>query len=247
MPSTYGKEQQVVAVLPTGSPPVPPPAISATLDELRARPAELEGKRVRVAGQTTQCWNFSCSLCPTEAIPAEPRLERCLALDFDRMTGAGGDGSGFLFGTAYRFADVVLTAHFSSACLRAGSCLDNATVLGEAVVERVTKRLHSRDGLVEGGTEPLTLASPTVAAPLIATAHAAMRNSEHEAFRVFTKPDDPTMSASAIVCRYTGYETPADNAWPDTAEAAILWPSAIDQWRCWRAKRASGSWIIEPA
>lgn len=214
-------------------------AFPVTLDELRAHPGAMSGRAVRVSGQLDECWNMSCHLCPTEATPANPEWSRCLAISLDRFRG-GDRNVGANVDSAFRYADVVVTARFDPACLQ-NPCTDRASVLLDARVEDVTRRRRSRDGLV-AHPDPLFPVADAAAAPLLAIAGPG---DPREPTRVFAVQDDRELRQEAIVCH--AMPIGGGNAeWPASWQGAISSRSTEDHYRCLVARRAAGGWRIEP-
>ncbi|MGE5564424.1 MAG: hypothetical protein ACM3ZV_14120 [Bacillota bacterium] len=219
-----------------------PPPEGATLDQLKAAPAAFAGHRIEVSGQLDECWNFSCHLCPAEATPADPQWDRCLAIDFDRFRGGEGN-RGADMDSAFRYADVTVTARFDPACLT-GVCADGAPVLLDARVERVTRRRTSNDGLMQR-PDPLVPVNSKATEPLADLIRP--RPIEHVArpVQLFGTSTDPTASKDAVVC--ISWARPGEPpVWPTTFEGAVLARSTEDPWRCWTARKEPRGWVLEP-
>lgn len=219
--------------------------IPVNLDELRTHPGEYDGRIVRTTGQIDECWNMSCHLCPVSATPADPQWERCLAIGFDRFRG-GERNRGADMDSAFRYADVVVTARFDPSCLqRPGEediavCTDRATVLRDARVEKVTHRRRSRDGLIRR-PEPLLAAPEKAARQVLAL---VPRDEPGAAYRVFATPDDPLLKQSAVLCRA---EPIGDEAaeWPTSWQGALTAPSTEDRYHCRAARLNATGWVLD--
>lgn len=219
--------------------------VATTADSIRARPAEFDGKWVRLRGQIDQCTNFDCSICPEEAIPADPQAERCLRLDWDRQRGSNQE-RGADFDPIYRYATVDLVARFNIACFR-GICTDRSPALVDARVVAVLKRRTSAEGLV-GRRHINRMVQPpeASAAPLIALM--SRRRSPGPSgpyYRVFAAPSDPNIERSAIVCRSVG-DPSTPGTWPTDQISALFARSTEDRFKCFFAQRSDGRWLISP-
>lgn len=224
-------------VLLAAFPPLGDEAAAASIREIQARPEIYAGKRVRLHGQVDACYFAGCHLCPEDARAADLDA-RCLALEFDPLRGSSGDWGADLQ-PAFRYADVVLTATFDPSCLR-NACTDNATVLRDGRVERVTKRRHSSDG-INPGREPLLPAGGS-AAEAVAAAAKQGSGADHP-IAIFATSSDPDLKERAVVCR--SLLPPAEGIrWPRTWEAALLARGTEDLYRCWTARKQHGEWII---
>jgi hypothetical protein len=161
-----------------------------------------------------------------------------LAIDFDRMRG-GQDDRGADMDSAFRYADLIVTARFDPECLE-GICLDRATVLVDARVEQVTRRRRSNDGLI-WEPEKLSLAPTSVARPVAQLVRDKGVQPINRPTAVFAPSSDPAASNSAVVCTWWG-----DGAarWPTSWQSAVSARSTEDRYRCWYAERHQGVWSL---
>jgi hypothetical protein len=216
---------------------------SATLDDLRARPADFVGQRVSVAGQLNMCWNMDCKLCPLEATPRSPQPGRCLAVDFDRFR-ARGNEIGASMEPSFRYSDVILTARFDPACLK-DVCLDRASVLLDARVETVTRRRRSSEGLI-AHPDPLLSAPRSAVPPILDLLRGFKAGESPVPARAFTTSSDPLARHNAIVCiSWTPPGQPVE--WPTSFQGALLARSTEDTYRCWEALKDRQGWALVPS
>ncbi len=215
---------------------------NVSLDQLRGNPQVYSGKMVRVAGQLDQCRSMSCNLCPTEATPAAPLAERCLALSFHRFRGANGK-AGADMDAAFRYADLVVVARFDPSCLE-GVCTDRATVLHDARVEQVMKRRQSREGLIHR-PDPLLPAPANEAAAVQALLQTTRNDVPPLPVRVFATRSDPRLQTGAVVCWAT-WSPDEPIEWPTSWQGALTARSTEDPYRCSTAAKAASRWVLEP-
>lgn len=226
---------------------------SVTLDQLRNTPARFAGQTVRLRGQIDQCWNMGCSVCPLDATPQNPQGERCLAIDFDRMRGGSNDW-GADMDSAYRYADVLVTAKFDPACLprrpeRGAAaivvCTDRASVLLGARVKQVTRRRRSNDGLI-WRPDRLMAAPPKVAHELAELVRPTGSQPVLRPAAVFMTAWGRKTRRSAVVC--VSLEA-LDNAvqWPTSWQGALVARSTEDRYKCWSAAHDQSGWRLTPS
>ncbi len=229
-----------------------PGAQSVTLDQLQNTPALFAGQMVQLRGQVDQCWNMGCSLCPLEATPQNPQGERCLAIDFDKMRG-GSKNWGADMDSAYRYADVVVTAKFDPTCLPHHRerpdgalvvCLDRGSVLLDARVEQVVRRRRSSDGLI-WRPDRLTPAPPAVARELADLVRPTGSQPLVRPTAVFMTAWGRNTLRSAVVC--VSLAT-VDNAvqWPTSWQGALVARSTEDRYKCWPATHEQSGWRLTP-
>lgn len=214
--------------------------VAATIEQVRSRPNDFAGKRVRLIGRLDECYQWKCSLCPESMTNKERNADRCLALSFRPLingTGFGSDEQESVF----RFSSVVLTAKFDPSCWK-GMCLDRQTVLEDANVVSVTKRRAGAAGLWVTDTTKLTQINGAAAAELRS---AALRAGypENPPIRAFTT-DGPEQRT--VVC----WSSPAfgeqdPGAWPKTLESALYAKSTLDFFECNEVRKRDGQIVVQ--
>jgi hypothetical protein len=209
--------------------------VDVTIDALVAAPDRFDGATVRLSGQIDSCWNLSCAICPKEAMPLTIDRSRCLPIEFERGQP--------LLSKPIRYSDVTVTARFDPSCmLRPGTCTDNGTVLENALVEAITRRRLSSEGLIFGG-DPLQPASGAVenaVSQRVRLEHAAEVRGVLQV-RIFSTSHDMAGGDRAVACW-----SAAESVWPTTWDQAILMRSSVDPWRCTVARKRDGQWTLQP-
>jgi len=214
--------------------------ITATVNELRSRPNDYAGKRVRLTGKIDECYHWECSLCPESMTNETREANRCLPLTFRPLVAGTGFGSTEQEGV-FRFSSVMLSATFDPACLR-GGCLDRQVVLEDVVVNSVTKRRAGASGLWISETTKLVRVNGALASEIEASARRSGYQREVRIRTFATSGQEPRF----VVCSssYDSGETVL-GAWPATLESALYAPSTLDFFRCNEVQKVNGQMVVQ--
>jgi hypothetical protein len=134
--------------------------VTATIQDLIAKPEAYREKIVVLRGQVDSCVMLSCNFCPKDMTTKNFERNKCLGMEFS----AFGDPMPWsarrtaeAMERAFRFATVTLSAKFYPNCLTGKDpgdpdativCLDRAAVLYDAVVQQVHSRKNADTGIV---------------------------------------------------------------------------------------------------
>lgn len=211
-----------------------------TVSQVRSRPDDYSGKRLRLTGQLDECYQWECSLCPEAMTNKSRNADSCLAVSFRPLvhgTGFGSDEKESVF----RFSSVVLAAKFDPSCWK-GGCSDRQTVLEDATVQSVTKRRAGASGLWLSETHRVVALEGSIASEI----EAAARRSgfpDNPRIRSFkTKVSEPRL----VVC----WSSPAfgeqdPGAWPSTLESALYARSTLDFFQCNEVRKLDGQMVVQ--
>jgi hypothetical protein len=119
-----------------------------TVHQLMRSPDRYADQTVRVTGQVDNCIARSCSLCPAEMTRETFDAHDCFNLSFDGFPDRDGNDARAQMDAAFRFATVILEAHFDPGCIERGSCVDREGGLSDARVMQVIARKPAAEGLV---------------------------------------------------------------------------------------------------
>lgn len=211
-----------------------------TLAEVRSRPDHFSGKRLRLTGQLTECYQWECSLCPEGTSGETRNAEQCLPLSFRPLisgTGFGSDKQESVF----RFSSVVLNARFDPACWKT-PCLDRQTVLDDAIVEKVIKRRDGASGLWLGETHILAPLNGALASTIEAAAHRAGYPGGTRIRSFATKEPQSRL----VVCWSPSiFHENEPGAMPKTLENALYARSTLDFFKCNDVRKIEGLMVVQ--
>ena len=214
--------------------------ISTTIEQIRSRPQDFAGKRVKLAGQLSECYHWECSLCPDAMTNQNRDAGKCLALSFRPLI----EGTGFGARdqeNIHRFSRVVLIARFDPSCWADGACTDRSSVLYEAEVPTVRERRAGSDGLWLQSRTMLTDIADEDASELKLAARLA-GYPEAPPIRAYqTKGADRRI----IVCWSPVDLNDEPGAWPTSLEGALYAKSTLDFFHCNEVKKVGGQLVLQ--
>lgn len=214
--------------------------IVTTVAQVRSRPDDYAGKRVRLTGQLDECYQWECSLCPEGMTSKSRNADRCLAISFRPLvndTGFGSDEQESVF----RFSSVSLSAKFDPSCWK-GGCLDRQTVLEDATVNRVTKRRAGASGLWITDTNKLVRLEGAIANEIVAAARRSGYPGNPPIRAFATSGSEPRL----VVCwSFPAFGEQDPGAWPLTLESALYARSTLDFFRCNEVRKADGQMVVQ--
>jgi len=211
-----------------------------TLAEVRSRPDYFSGKRLRLTGRLSECYQWECSLCPEGPADKIKTAEQCLPLSFRPLisgTGFGSDEQESVF----RFSSVAISARFDPACWKT-PCLDRQTVLADAIVEKVAKRRDSASGLWLGETHILATLNGPVASAIQAAAYRSGYTNNTRITSFTTKEAHPRL----VVCwSPLIFHENEPGAMPKTLESALYAQSTMDFFKCNEVRKIDGQMVVQ--
>lgn len=214
--------------------------VSTTIEQIRSRPKDFAGKRVKLTGQLSECYGWECSLCPVTMTNKDRDSEKCLALGFRPLiqgTGFGADEKESVF----RFSEVVLSGTFDPSCWENGACLDRQTVLGDAEVISVLERRSGVVGLWLQNRTMLTEISDGDAIELKSAARRA-GYAEGPPIKAFQAESS---DRRIIVCWSPVGVNDEPGSWPGSLEGALYAKSTLDFFQCNEVKKVGGQFVVQ--
>lgn len=229
-----------IAAKVTPSPKHTASEVIRTVAQVRSRPDEYSGKRIRLRGQLDECYQWECSLCPEGMKSKSGDVQRCLAISFRPLVNGTGFGSDEQE-SVFRFSSVVLSARFDPSCLK-GACLDRPVVLEDSVVQSVTKRRAGASGLWIGETNKLVPLDQFTASS-IETAARRSGYPDNPPIRAFTTSGSEPRFVVCWSSPAFGEQDPG--AWPSTLESALYARSTLDFFRCNEVRKVEGQMVVQ--
>ena len=214
--------------------------VAATIEQVRAHPESLVGKKVKLTGRLDECFAWECSICPEAMTAQTPDSNKCLALEFRPLVNGTGFGEEQQE-EVFRFSSVILEADFNPSCWT-GGCTDRQTVLSNARVLTVVKRRASKDGLWLGGYTPVIQVTGSTADQMKSAALRAGFPKNPSIRSFVTVAHSPRF----VVC----WSSPAfgdsdPGAWPHSLEGALYARSTLDFYRCNEVVRVDRQLVVQ--